>query len=89
MKNSLNKNPRPMDFSGPSSDEATVKLDSVLDDEEIISKFQSMVCIRLENGTPTCSQFSAIYPVILVPSVYFIGDVITLPQPITVLHLYH
>lgn len=59
---------------GPSSDEATVKLDSVLDDEEIISKFQSMVCIRLENGTPTCSQFSAIYPVILVPSVYFIDS---------------
>ena len=61
--------------SGSSEDEATVKLDEVLDDPEIISRFSTMVCIKLENGSPTCSQFAAIYPVIIVPSVYFIGDV--------------
>merc|ERR1712096_278878 len=34
----------------------------------------NMVCISVENGTPTCMQFSSIYPVILVPSVYFIDS---------------
>ena len=52
-----------------------MKLDEFLADSEIISRFSSMVCIKLENGSPTCSQFAAIYPVIIVPSVYFIGDV--------------
>ena len=61
--------------SGPSSDEATGKLDEVLKDAEIITRFSPMVCIRLETGSSTCSQFAAIYPVIIVPSVYFIGDV--------------
>jgi len=60
--------------TGPSSDEASVKLDEVLADSEIISRFSSMVCIKLENGSPTCSQFAAIYPVIIVPSVYFIDS---------------
>jgi len=38
------------------------------------SSLSSMVCISVENGTPTCMQFSSIYPVILVPSVYFIDS---------------
>ena len=81
-----------LNISGPSTDEATGKLEEVLKDAEIISRFMimmavimimiiisrfaSMVCIRLETGSSTCSQFAAIYPVIIVPSVYFIGDVI-------------
>ena len=66
-----------------------MKLDEVLADSEIISRFSSMVCIKLENGSQTCSQFAAIYPVIIVPSVYFIGDVIitanSRPPPVTII----
>jgi len=39
-----------------------------------VSALSSMVCISVENGTNTCLQFSSIYPVILVPSVYFIDS---------------
>ena len=60
--------------SGPSDNEETNKVDELLKDAEIVDKFAEMVCIRLENGTPTCGQFAAIYPVILIPSIYFIGD---------------
>lgn len=50
------------------------KLKTVLEDAEVVDKFSNMICIRLENGTPTCSQFAAIYPVILIPSIYFIDS---------------
>ena len=49
------------------------KLYSVLEDSKIISKFAKMVCIRLENGSAAFDQFAAIYPVKLIPSIYFIG----------------
>ena len=32
------------------------------------------VCIKLEAGSPTCTQFSAIYPVLLLPCVFFIDS---------------
>ena len=32
------------------------------------------VCIKVQNGTQPCNQFSALYPVILVPSIYFINS---------------
>lgn len=32
----------------------------------------SVVNIRVENGTPVCAQFAQIYPVLIVPSIYFI-----------------
>ena len=50
-----------------------MKLDEVLADSEIISRFSSMVCIKLGNGSPNCSRSAAMYPVIIVPSGYFIG----------------
>ena len=46
----------------------------MLSDPEIIDELSRMVCIRVENGSTTCRQFAAIYPVILIPSVYFIGS---------------
>jgi len=60
--------------TGPSGHDESDKLKKVLEDSEIVAKFSSMVCISLENGTPTCSQFAAIYPVILIPSIYFIDS---------------
>ena len=65
--------------TGQEADEATKKVNEVLTDPEVVSKFSSMVCIKLENGSTTCSQFAAIYPVILIPSIFFIGNnIITL-----------
>ena len=59
---------------GDEEDEATRSLTEVLSDPEIIGVLSRMVCIKVENGSTTCRQFAAIYPVILVPSVYFIGS---------------
>jgi len=59
---------------GKSDEETTIKLSEILEDSEVVSALKSMVCISVENGTNTCLQFSSIYPVILVPSVYFIDS---------------
>ena len=59
---------------GPSDDEKTSEFLGRLDD--VSSKFISYrsVCIKVENGSATCNQFSQIYPVFLVPSVYYINS---------------
>ena len=59
--------------AGAAGDEASISLDELLSEPEIVGLFSSMVCIKVENGSSTCQQFAAIYPVILVPSIYFIG----------------
>ena len=59
--------------AGKSDEDPTIKLTEILEDPEVVSALTGMVCISVENGTNTCMQFSSIYPVILVPSVYFIG----------------
>jgi len=59
---------------GQPDDEATKALESILEDNEVSGKFGDMVCIEVVNGSPTCAQFAAIYPVILVPSVFFIDS---------------
>jgi len=60
---------------GKPDEEPTKELDKILEDSEVVAALNNMVCISVENGTSTCLQFSSIYPVILVPSVYFIGKV--------------
>ena len=59
--------------SGSPDDEGTTQMMSTLSDPDVVSGFSSMVCISVENGSTTCMQFSSIYPVLLVPCVYFIG----------------
>jgi len=59
---------------GKSDEDPTIKLEEILKDSEVVSALSCMVCISVENGTSTCMQFSSIYPVILVPSVYFIDS---------------
>jgi len=59
---------------GKSDEDPTIKLEEILKDSEVVSALNCMVCISVENGTSTCMQFSSIYPVILVPSVYFIDS---------------
>jgi len=59
---------------GKPDEEPTKELDKILEDSEVVAALNNMVCISVENGTSTCLQFSSIYPVILVPSVYFIDS---------------
>merc|ERR1712179_57045 len=59
---------------GKSDEDPTKELDIILEDTEVVAALNNMVCISVENGTNTCLQFSSIYPVILVPSVYFIDS---------------
>jgi len=59
---------------GKSDEDPTKELDKILEDSEVVAALNNMVCISVENGTNTCLQFSSIYPVILVPSVYFIDS---------------
>merc|ERR1719422_1913814 len=40
----------------------------------VLGLLSSMVCIEVSAGSTTCAQFSAIYPVMVVPSVYFIDS---------------
>lgn len=79
---------------GESDDEPSNALETILDETEVSDKLANMVCIEVVNGSPTCSQFAAIYPVILVPSMFFIdsktgvdleitGGVITKDQLVT------
>jgi len=54
--------------------EETQSLETALLDEEVVSQLSNMVCIEVNAGSTTCAQFSAIYPVMVVPSVYFIDS---------------
>ena len=45
---------------GKEKDEAGLSLEALLADPEIVGLFSSMVCIRVENGSPTRQQFAAI-----------------------------
>jgi len=54
--------------------EETMLLEAVLCEEEVISKLNSMVCVEVVSGSSTCAQFAAIYPVMVVPAVYFIDS---------------
>jgi len=59
---------------GQPEEEATKALDDILQDQEIVARLSNMVCIEVINGSTTCTQFSAIYPVVLVPSIFFIDS---------------
>jgi len=59
---------------GQPGDEGTSKLNDVLEAVEMSSLFDEMVCIKVETGSTACNQFSQIYPVIIVPSVFFIDS---------------
>jgi len=60
--------------TGEAEEAGTVNLHEILEDEEISGQFDDMVSIKVQNGTTACNQFSQIYPVIIVPSVYFIDS---------------
>ncbi|XP_065577289.1 UBX domain-containing protein 4-like isoform X2 [Artemia franciscana] len=61
---------------GTDGDAKTEEFTSLLNSEEMTSILdtENFVKIQLTLDTPECSQFSQIYPVILVPSMYFIDQ---------------
>jgi len=54
--------------------EETALLEEALQNPEVVACLSSMVCIQVDAGSTTCAQFAAIYPVLVVPSVYFIDS---------------
>merc|ERR1712203_675274 len=61
---------------GADDDKTSKKFLEVLNEADISSKLKkaNAVSIKIQNGTESCTQFSQIYPVILVPSIYFIDS---------------
>jgi len=61
---------------GSDDEETSKKFLEVLNDTEISSKLKkpNAISIKVQNGSQSCTQFSQIYPVILVPSIYFIDS---------------
>ena len=55
-------------------DDASESLMSALADG-IPQSSAELISIRIENGCERCEQFSQLYPVVIVPSVYFIDAV--------------
>ncbi|XP_050720084.1 UBX domain-containing protein 4-like [Eriocheir sinensis] len=57
------------------SSEASKTTDDVLSQRDVVEAMDSgrFVAIRLENGTEDTKQFSQIYPLVLVPSLFFIS----------------
>lgn len=63
----------------PSVDDQSSALLTILDSDDVKSRLSltstpPVVAIKILNGSTTCAQFSQVYPVVLVPSVYFIDS---------------
>merc|ERR1712083_918198 len=61
---------------GADDEETSKNFLEVLNDAEISTKLKkpNAICIKVQNGSQSCTQFSQIYPVILIPSIYFIDS---------------
>ena len=70
------KDQNTISFTGSDDEETSKKFLEVLNDSEISSKLKkpNAISIKVQNGSQSCTQFSQIYPVILVPSIYFIDS---------------
>ncbi|XP_064643800.1 UBX domain-containing protein 4-like [Lineus longissimus] len=57
-------------------DDSSKKMDETWKDSAVAAEChnEKMVVIRVDAQSETCTQFSAIYPVVCVPSVFFIGN---------------
>ena len=61
---------------GDENDEVSKKFLQNIEDQEISSRLQKpqAICIKLQAASQSFKQFSQIYPVILVPAIYFINS---------------
>ncbi|KAK7063039.1 UBX domain-containing protein 4 [Halocaridina rubra] len=66
------------------SSEASTSTDEVLADKDVSSVLSSkkFVAIKLENGSDSAKQFAQIYPVVVLPSLYFIKGSTGMPMEI-------
>ena len=58
------------------STEDSVKMSAVLDESGVAEVLtpENVVALKLESGSESFAQFSVFYPVLILPSIYFIGD---------------
>eukprot|EP00088_Acartia_fossae_P037646 TRINITY_DN3884_c0_g1_i3.p1 TRINITY_DN3884_c0_g1~~TRINITY_DN3884_c0_g1_i3.p1 ORF type:complete len:503 (+),score=139.90 TRINITY_DN3884_c0_g1_i3:34-1509(+) len=56
------------------SDENSTKVLEMIENKELSERYKDLVCIKIEQGSTTFSQFSQIYPVLLVPSIFYINS---------------
>ena len=58
------------------STEDSQSMTAVLDEDVVATALppEKVVALKLESGTDSFAQFSVFYPVLILPSVYFIGD---------------
>ncbi|KAK6485180.1 UBX domain-containing protein 4-like isoform X1 [Huso huso] len=61
-------------FIAGDDDQSTQMLSSWEDDKVAEATAQSFVAIKIDAKSDTCVQFSQIYPVVCIPSSFFIGD---------------
>jgi len=65
-------------------DDMSVKLLEMTQTTDFSEKYKDIVCIKIEQGTTTFSQFSQIYPVLMVPSIYYINSATGVDIEVTV-----
>ena len=61
---------------GEDDDEDSKHFLTLLDDQSVTSLLNPDTCValKIKNESESCKQFSALYPVVLVPSIYFIDS---------------
>ncbi len=59
-------------FLGEENSDAAKAFTDLLASDEVTSTLKDVVAVKLINGSETCGQFSQLYPVLILPSIYFI-----------------
>jgi len=65
-------------------DEMSGKVLEMTESSEFSDRYKELVCIKIEQGTTTFSQFSQIYPVLMVPSIFYINSATGVDIEVTV-----
>ena len=61
-------------FLSSGSEDASQSFLALLDQANVSQSLGNTIAIKLESGSESCQQFSAIYPVVIIPSLYFIDS---------------
>jgi len=65
-------------------DEMSTKLVSMTETEDFKDRYKDMVCIKIDQASTTFTQFSQIYPVFMVPSIFYINSATGVDIEVTV-----
>jgi len=55
-------------------DEPSKKMLDIVNQESTADQYKEFVCVKIDQGSPTFNQFSQIYPVLLVPSIFYVDS---------------